>query len=166
MDKGYTAARSKLKKLEKQVSLQPQSEQSDIESESDDENTFKVDQSLQIKKLKDLVELKKENAKKNSMNCLPDRRTARRNHYLISVFVEGKIAEEMLNKESGTFIMPDGTTRNKVGEIAAMLVRVGDKMRAVKAQQIGCGDRATWADTIVHMLSRLSLQGVYKILVR
>ena len=83
------------------------------------------------------------------MNCLPDRRTARCNHYLMSVFVEGKIAEEMLNKESGTFIMPDGTTRNKVGEIAAMLVRVGDKMRAVKAQQIGCGDRATWADTIV-----------------
>ena len=53
--------------------------------------------------------------------------------------------------------MPDGTTRNKVGEIAAMLIKVKDKMRAVKAQQIGKGDRKTWADTIVHMLSRLAL---------
>ena len=75
----------------------------------------------------------------------------------MSVFVEGKVAEEMLNaRESGTFIMPDGTTRNKVGQIAAMLIKVNEKMRAVKAQQIGKGDRKTWADTIVHMLSRLA----------
>ena len=157
MDKEYTAARSKLKKLEKQVSLKSQMEEGDIESESDDESIFKVDQGAEIKKLKDLVEQKKLSAKQNAQNCLPDTRTARRNHYLMTVFVEGRIAEEMLNNESGTFIMPDGTTRNKVGEIAAMLVRVGDKMRAVKAQQIGRGDRPTWADTIVHMLSRLSL---------
>ena len=74
----------------------------------------------------------------------------------MSVFVEGRIAEEMLQNE-GTFIIPDGTTRNKVGELAAMLVKVGNKMRAVKAQQIGKGDRVTWADTIVHMLKRLSV---------
>ena len=76
----------------------------------------------------------------------------------MSVYVEGKIGEEMLAEKSGTFILPDGTTRNKkVGEISAMLVRVGEKMRAVKALQIGKGDRATWADTIVHMLSRLAV---------
>ena len=73
-------------------------------------------------------------------------------------FIKGTIALERLqSQESGTFIMPDGTTNNKTGEIAAMLIKVNDKMRAVKAQQIGKGDRKTWTDTIVHMWSRLAL---------
>ena len=53
--------------------------------------------------------------------------------------------------------MPDGTTRNKVGEISAMIVKVNGKMRAMKGQRIGKGDRATWADVVVHMLHRLTV---------
>ena len=126
---------------------------SDEECENNEGNI--ISSKTQIEKLKSLVESRKKRAKDNSMNTLPDPHTARRNHHLMSVFVEGKIAEEMLQNE-GSFIIPDGTTRNKVPDIAAMLIKVGNKMRAVKAQQIGKSDRVTWTDTVIHMLSRLA----------
>ena len=159
IDKEYKAAYSKLKKLQKQQNSRDDvSNDIVVELESDEEcsiNEYNLTPKTHIDKLKSIVEKRKEDAKKNSRNTLPDPYTARRNHYLMSVFVEGKIAEEMSQSE-GSFIIPDGTTRNKVGELAAMLIKVGDNMRAVKAQQLGKGDRVTWADTIVHMLQRLS----------
>ena len=160
MDREYQAAYSKLKKLQKQQDSRTELEGDIvIELDSDEECASNegdaVSSKTQVEKLKSLVESRKKRAKDNSMNTLPDPHTARRNHHLMSVFVEGRIAEEMLQNE-GSFIIPDGTTRNKVGEIAAMLIKVGNKMRAVKAQQIGKGDRVTWADTIIHMLSRLA----------
>ena len=160
MDREYQAAYSKLKKLQKQQDSRTELEGDIvIELDSDEECASiegdVVSSKTQVEKLKSLVESKKKKAKDNSTNTLPDPHTARRNHHPMSVFVEGRIAEEMLQNE-GSFIIPDGTTRNKVGEIAAMLIKVGNKMRAVKAQQIGKGDRVTWADTIIHTLSRLA----------
>ena len=160
MDPEYQAAYSKLKRMQKQGASDARIED-DVIVEVDSDEELESEENMRIpviQKLKRLVDERKSRAKENSSNALPDIHTARRNHQLMSVYVEGKIALEMLESHgSGTFIMPDGTTRNKTGEIAAMLIKVNDKMRAVKAQQIGKGDRKTWADTIVHMLSRLAI---------
>ena len=102
----------------------------------------------EIQKLKDVYET-------NRMNVLPDCRTIRRNHHLMAVYVERRLGEELV--QHGGFCIPDGTTRNKVGEISAMIVKINGKMRAVKAQRIGKGDRSTWADVVVHMLQRLTV---------
>ena len=160
MDPEYQAAYSKLKRMQKQGASDARIED-DVIVEVDSDEELESEENMRIpviQKLKRLVDERKSRAKENSSNALPDIHTARRNHQLMSVYVEGKIALEMLESHgSGTFIMPDGTTRNKTGEIAGMLIKVNDKMRAVKAQQIGKGDRKTWADTIVHMLSRLAI---------
>ena len=37
-----------------------------------------------------------------------------------------------------------------------MMIKVNGKMRAMKAQRIGKGDRSTWAEVVTHMLKRLS----------
>ena len=83
MDKEYQTAKSKLKRLEKQDSLKPASvsDVSDVsdESEIEDANTDET----QIQKLKSVVKRKQDETKRNTQICLPDTRTARRNHYII-----------------------------------------------------------------------------------
>jgi len=69
--------------------------------------------------------------------------------------IEKCIGEQLV--EHGGFIVPDGTTRNKVGEISAIVLKVNGKMRALKTQRIGKGDRSTWAEVVVHMLQRLTV---------
>jgi len=73
----------------------------------------------------------------------------------MAVYVEKCIGEQLV--EHGGFIVPDGTTRNKVGEILAIVLKVNGKMRALKTQRVGKGDRSTWAEVVVHMLQRLSV---------
>lgn len=36
------------------------------------------------------------------------------------------------------------------------MVKVGDKMSALRAQQMGSGTRENWANTIIHLLDRLA----------
>ena len=87
-------------------------------------------------------------------NVLPDPQCVRKNHNLISVYIESKIEDEIVDKQA--FIIPDGTTRQGVGEMAAAVVKVGDRMRAIKGLEIGRGDRANWAQAIYHMLDWLA----------
>ena len=52
--------------------------------------------------------------------------------------------------------MPDGTSRQGVGEIAATVTKVGDKIRALKAVPITKGTGENWASAIIYMLDRLA----------
>ena len=52
--------------------------------------------------------------------------------------------------------MPDGTSRQGVGEIAAVYAKIGDKIRALRCLQLAKGDRKNWATAIVHLLKRLA----------
>ena len=47
------------------------------------------------------------------------------------------MAEEVL--KSNFFIMPDGTSRQGVKDIASSVVKVGDRIRALKAVQMSSG---------------------------
>ena len=85
-------------------------------------------------------------------NTLPDPNCVRHNHHLLSIYCEGKVADEILLNKA--FILPDGTSRQGVGEIAAAVVKVGTHVRALKALQLKKGDRENWAKAIYHMLDR------------
>ena len=156
MDKDYTNMRRKIKKLEGKSSIPNESsETSDNDHEEDDHaNDKNEDSSVNLMRLKTELQKKKDYYEENRANVLPDRRTIRRNHHLMAVYVEKKIGDELV--EHGGFCIPDGTTRNKIGEFAGMIVIVNEKMRALKGQRIGKGDQSTWADVVVHMLERLS----------
>ena len=56
-------------------------------------------------------------------NTLPDPNCVRHNHNLISVYCEGRIADEYVEQQA--FLLPDGTSRQVVGDIAAAVVQVG-----------------------------------------
>ena len=60
-------------------------------------------------------------------------------------------------KDGRTFLMPDGTSRAKVGKMGATLVSIQGKMRALKLQSMGNEQRTNWADTIIQQLTRLSV---------
>ena len=67
------------------------------------------------------------------------------------------MAEEVL--KSNFFIMPDGISRQGAGEIAGSVVKVDDRIRALKAVQMSSGIRENWATTLVYMLDRLATAG-------
>ena len=93
--------------------------------------------------------------RKNDMgNTLPDPNCVRHNHNLLSVYCEGRVANEIVQKKA--FILPDGTSRQGVGELAAAVVKVGTHIRALKSLQIKGSDRENWAKAIYHMLDRLA----------
>ena len=94
-------------------------------------------------------------------NVLPDAKCVRNNHKLISVFVQGKIADEILENQG--FIIPDGTSRQGIGEMSAAVVKVGGKFRALKGVKIGKSDRGNWAKAIYHMLDLLSTSSSHQI---
>ena len=58
--------------------------------------------------------------------------------------------------EHQAFIIPDGTSRQGVGDLADAAVKVSSHIRALKCLQIGKGDRENWAKAIYHMLDRLA----------
>ena len=94
-------------------------------------------------------------------NVLPYTKCVRDNHNLISVFVQGKIANEIL--ENQTFLIPDGTSWQEIGEVAAAVVKVWDKICAIKGVKIGKSDRENWAKAIYHMLDLLSTASSHQI---
>ena len=52
--------------------------------------------------------------------------------------------------------MPDGTSRQGVGEMAATVTKVEDKIRALKSISITEGRRQNWASAVVYILDRLA----------
>ena len=52
--------------------------------------------------------------------------------------------------------MPDGTSRQGVGEIAATAAKVEDKIRALKSIPITKGPRENWASAVVYKLDQLA----------
>ena len=92
--------------------------------------------------------------KKDMGNTLPDPNCVRHNHNLLSIYCESKVANEIIQKKA--FILPDGTSKQGVGEVAAAVVKVGEKFRALKSLQLKKGDRENWASAIYHMLDRLA----------
>ena len=103
--------------------------------------------------MKDKIEVRQ----KEKLYTLPEPKCVRQNHNLLAVHCEAKVAEEILDKKC--FLMPDGTSRQGVGDIAASVVKVGDKIRALKSAQISSGTRENWASTLCYMLDRLATAG-------
>ena len=81
---------------------------------------------------------------------MPVPAAVRRNHNLMAVYCEGQIANKLIAKTG--YIMPDGTSRQGVGEIAVTVTKVGDKIRALKSVPITKGTRENWASTVIYML--------------
>ena len=116
-------------------------------------NEKTVEVNPQIVKLKKIVKEKIAERKSDAENTLPDPVCVRSNHKWVSVFCEKRVAE-MAEKKA--FILPDGTSRQGVGDIAGVVVKVGDKICALQGLKISKGDRKNWATTIAHMLDRLA----------
>ena len=142
-------------------------EENSEEGNSDEENdeavfltaeidlTEKEPDQSSLESAEEYIRNMKEYNKKHLNEVLPDPRTIREAHRVASCYLEGKVAEEMVG--SGTaYLMPDGTSRAKVGRMGASLVHVGDKMRALKLQKMGNDTQDNWAETIIHQLKRLS----------
>ena len=87
-------------------------------------------------------------------NTLQDVTCIRKNQNLISVYCEGKIADEILEHQA--FIIPDGTPRKGVGDFSGVAVMVSSNIRAFKCLQIGKGNHENWAKAIYHMLDGLT----------
>ena len=59
--------------------------------------------------------------------------------------------------------MPDGTSRQGIGDIAANVIKVGDKFRALKAVSITQGTTKNWATAIIYMLRCLTIASNHEI---
>ena len=53
--------------------------------------------------------------------------------------------------------MPDGTSRQGVGNVAAVSVKIGGKIRSLKCVQLSEGNRKNWANAVIYMLKRLAV---------
>ena len=60
----------------------------------------------------------------------------------MAVYCEGQIANELIVKTG--YIMSHGTSRQGVGEIAATVTKVVDKIRALKSIPITNDTRENW----------------------
>ena len=108
-----------------------------------------------INDLKVIIDKHTDIRKDDTKNTLPYTKCLRSNHNLLSnYYCEGQVTNELLEKTG--FILPNGTSRQGVGDIASAVVKVGGWIRALKGLQIGKGDRANWASAINHMVDRLS----------
>ena len=159
-----------LKKFEKQKAVNASNSIGECESVSDQTlrseseaveaiSSVEVDEEKEqqpstIRNLKKIVNEFVEVRKNDMENTLPDPHCARHNHNLICVYCEGKVADEIMEKQG--FILPDGTSRIGIGEIAGCVVKTGDRMKAFKALKIGKADRENWAKAIYQMLDRLA----------
>ena len=86
---------------------------------------------------------------------LPDPRNVCDAHRVAACCLEGEIGEEMVKTRSA-YLMPDGTSRAKVGKMGAPLMYIAGKVRVLKMQIMGRDTRENWADTIIFKLQRLS----------
>ena len=87
-------------------------------------------------------------------NTLRDVTCVRKNQNLISVYCEGKVSDEIL--EHQVFIIPNGTSRQGVEDLASAVVKVSSHIRAFKYLQIGKGDRENWAKALYRMVDCLA----------
>ena len=78
----------------------------------------------------------KQKKKLNLHHALPSPKSVRSAHHVISAYLEGKIGEEML-REGKSYLMPDGTSRQRLGRMGASLVKVGEKFRALRVLKMG-----------------------------
>ena len=130
-------------------------ERNAIESVTANIPTVESGSSGEVDKLAALVNSKISERNDAHQYTLPDVACVRHNHNLLAVYCEGKIGEELVSKKG--FIMPDGTTRQGVGEMAASVAKIGDKFRALKTVKITQGTTNNWANAIIYMLKRLSI---------
>ena len=164
LDKHYMNSLRLLKKLDKDYSSRNEydnltsqileDEMIDVTETDIDVHELPSETAEKVKRLRQIVSECISERKSDTGNTLPDVKRIRKNHNLISVYCERKIAEEIL--ESQAFIIPDGTSRQGVGDLAGAVVKVGSHIRALKCLQISKGDRANWAEVIYHMLDRLA----------
>ena len=109
-----------------------------------------------LEKAQEYVAQTKHKQKLHLDQVLPDPRSIRRAHHHAASYLEGEIGSKMV-QDGKTFLMPDGTSRAKVGKMGATLVKIEGKMRALKLQCMGNEQRENWADTIIHQIQRLSV---------
>ena len=89
-----------------------------------------------LPKLKEKIVSTKNKQKQKLSNVLPEPNSLRRARRNISCYLEGKVGDEMM-KSGKNFLMPDGTSRQKLGQIGASLISVDGKMRSLKMQWMG-----------------------------
>jgi hypothetical protein len=136
--------------------------ETEIEKEDDDNVQILHDSDVpppkksKLETATEFVSKTKANQKQNLDQVLPDPSSIRRAHHLAASYLEGEIGSLMV-KDGRTFLMPDGTSRAKVGKMGATLVKIEGKMRALKLQGMGNEQRTNWADTIIHQLQKLSV---------
>ena len=139
LDKAYTNTYAKVKKL---TSQRTDSLETILEEPAEDDqlNLLEKEQGIEqlgetssqmsdevlkkVTKLKEVMKEKIEVRQKEKLYSLPEPKCVRQNQnqYLLAVHCEAKVAEEILDKKC--FLMPDGTSRQGVGDIAASVVKV------------------------------------------
>ena len=102
-------------------------------------NEVRSETAEQILKLKGTVPECTSKRRSDMGNTLPDVTCVRKNHNLISVYCEGKVADEILEHQA--FIIPDGTSRQGVEDLVGAVVKVSSHIRALKCLQIDKGNR-------------------------
>ena len=123
-----------------------------------------------VKRLANSVEERKRQNKMNLSKLLPAPESVRRAHRVAACFLEGEVGKEMTSS-GNVFLMPDGTSRAKVGRMGASLVQIDGKMRALKLQFMGNEKAVNWADTIIFQLERIAkasdqdLKSIYQAIV-
>ena len=127
---------------------------SDISTAEIEINSFSH-MSDRFKDLKMSVSKRKAENKVNLSQLLPSPVTMRRAHQVAACYLEGEGGKEMV-ASGKAFLMPDGTSRAKVGKMGASLVQIDGKMRALKLQFMGNEKACNWADTIIFQLQRLA----------
>ena len=127
------------------------------------EDTDKIDDELlpaakkaRIEELETSITASKTLNKTKLDQVLPDPGSVREAHHTIAAHLEGKIGDQMVDSASA-FLMPDGTSRQRLGRIGASLVFIEGQVRALKCQLMGNETRENWADTLIHNLKRLSM---------
>ena len=128
-----------------------------IAHENDDLQTIVVETREQGKESKAVKFVKETKLKQNECLdlVLPDPRSVRDAHRVASSFLEGQIGVAMVKNKSN-YLMPDGTSRAKVGKMGGALVHISGKVRALKMQIMGSDTRENWADTLIFKLERLA----------
>ena len=160
LDKQYTKSLSKLEKLQGKTFT---SLASIFDANTDDETPEEAEQEnmmiemlpenlevTELKKLKKTINQQIIIRRNNPSNTSPVPAAVRRNHNLMAVYCEGQIVNELIVKTGN--IMPDGTSRQGVGEIAATV----NKIRTLKSIAITKGTGENWASVVVYMLDRLA----------
>ena len=141
--------------IEETVTLETEDLTDDRESNSVDDCP-PVAKKAKIDEIESSVNSLKNLNKMNLNQVLPDPSSVRAAHHTIATHLEGKIADQMIKAESA-FLMPDGTSRQKLGKIGASLVYIEGQVRALKCQLMGNETRENWADTLIHNLRRLAM---------